>query len=522
MTNLSVPVLTTTYAQLANNWGRQVNKFNRNKEQNGFDSIKGKEAVEAWMAAVTQLAIDAKKLHPVQLGHLNLAEIKEGISNVVNPVSMWDRLIAGGVVVSEWPTDPKVVINISLAEQIAAQQREAKAEENRKAALAAEEKKKANLAAAEEKKKANLAAAEEKKKANLAAEEEKKKANLAAEEAETLRVRKQLESNERERAAEEARLTKEVEEVLKEAEKRREQQLEEIMRVAAEKEKAKLEVQRAKNQNEREKAERNRIQKENELKVAEQKLKNEEEKVRKAAAQAAAVPGTQTSNLRRRLGKTNARGNGNGGNMPADEKRRRAGVPRTKNSVTKNVSKLAVTSNLVTTGKKILNVLGRENTQAGLKKAYRTLALQMHPNKGGSTANFQELGKVYKIALNKFTNSNSSPNVAPPLRIANAPRNTRVANAKKASNNKENANRANMNKYMNTAEGNGNGGMSNANVAAPRNIKASQLALINRARLPGSGKNIEKLKRNINTGTTNKVVSNRLAALNSQTRYQTR
>ena len=500
MTNLSVPVLTTTYAQLANNWGRQVNKFNRNKEQNGFDSIKGKEAVEAWMAAVTQLAIDAKKLHPVQLGHLNLAEIKEGISHVVNPVSMWDRLIAGGVVVSEWPTDPKVVINISLAEQIAAQQREAKAEENRKAALAAEEKKKANLAAAEE----------------------KKKANLAAEEAETLRVRKQLESNERERAAEEARLTKEVEEVLKEAEKRREQQLEEVMRVAAEKEKAKLEVQRAKNQNEREKAERNRIQKENELKVAEQKLKNEEEKVRKAAAQAAAVPGTQTSNLRRRLGKTNARGNGNGGNMPADEKRRRAGVPRTKNSVTKNVSKLAVTSNLVTTGKKILNVLGRENTQAGLKKAYRTLALQMHPNKGGSTANFQELGKVYKIALNKFTNSNSSPNVAPPLRIANAPRNTRVANAKKASNNKENANRANMNKYMNTAEGNGNGGMSNANVAAPRNIKASQLALINRARLPGSGKNIEKLKRNINTGTTNKVVSNRLAALNSQTRYQTR
>ena len=500
MTNFSTPVFEGSYTELANRWGRQVNKFNKNKEENGFNSIAGKKAVEEWMADVTKLAVEAKKKYPVQLGHLPLAERREGIANVANPVATWNKLIAGATTI-ELPSVPTVVVTSSLAEQIAAQQREAKAEENRKIALAAEEKKKANIAAAEE----------------------KKKANIDAEVAETERVRKELEANEQKRKNEEAKLTKEVEALqakqlanekrdkeraLKEAENQRKNQQRRVQEQLEKQQAAQQAVQRAMNQQEREKANLERAQKEQELKNEEQKLKNEEEKVRRAAAQLAAVPGTNTNLIRARLGGSK--------NAP---------------------------SNLSAKGKKLFNLFSRENTQAGIRKLYKTFALQTHPNKGGNSTEFKELGKVYEIVLKKLTNSKSSPNTqlrlnAPrntQLRL-NAPRNTRVANAKKASNNKENSNRANMNKYMDTAEGNGNGGMSNANVAAtknkysgsrpnvttvaPRNVKQNLKNRINATLGTRAANSVNKLKRNINAGMSEAAALQRLANLNKQTAYQ--
>lgn len=46
--------------------------------------------------------------------------------------------------------------------------------------------------------------------------------------------------------------------------------------------------------------------------------------------------------------------------------------------------------------------LDKSNTNQSIAKKYRALALKVHPNKGGNTAAFQELQRLYDAALGAY------------------------------------------------------------------------------------------------------------------------
>lgn len=68
-------------------------------------------------------------------------------------------------------------------------------------------------------------------------------------------------------------------------------------------------------------------------------------------------------------------------------------------------------------------------TPSNLKSKYKKLALQKHPNKGGNTANFQKLQKMYENAL---ANLNTKPNAKKNTAAAKKPpkKKTAAQNAK--------------------------------------------------------------------------------------------